>query len=163
MIYLLPPLLLVFPFSAIARGGHSTAAPANSGYELHSRGAAVLGPDALDNCTHFLFFLWIVPIFCCMYVGPTFIMHLTLLLLTLVKFSIFNLLTGICMVKQIVCLVIDEAHRASKNFAYCIAIREACFKYLTHLFICTLQSYCLSVFSSVIILFFLIILVKHLC
>ncbi|RCV37375.1 hypothetical protein SETIT_8G057700v2, partial [Setaria italica] len=32
--------------------------------------------------------------------------------------------SGICMVKQIVCLVIDEAHRASGNYAYCIAIRE---------------------------------------
>ncbi|XP_039822435.1 uncharacterized protein LOC120684617 isoform X2 [Panicum virgatum] len=32
--------------------------------------------------------------------------------------------SGICMVNQIVCLVIDEAHRASGNFAYCTAIRE---------------------------------------
>jgi len=32
--------------------------------------------------------------------------------------------SGICMAKQIVCLVIDEAHRASGNFAYCTAIRE---------------------------------------
>ncbi|KAJ1274795.1 hypothetical protein BS78_05G088100 [Paspalum vaginatum] len=32
--------------------------------------------------------------------------------------------SGICMVKQIVCLVVDEAHRASGNYAYCIAIRE---------------------------------------
>ncbi|KAL6658464.1 hypothetical protein ACP70R_004050 [Stipagrostis hirtigluma subsp. patula] len=32
--------------------------------------------------------------------------------------------SGICMVKQIVCLVIDEAHRASGNHAYCNAVRE---------------------------------------
>ncbi|CAO2148005.1 unnamed protein product [Urochloa humidicola] len=32
--------------------------------------------------------------------------------------------SGICNVKQIVCLVIDEAHRASGNYAYCIAIQE---------------------------------------
>ncbi|TVU26154.1 hypothetical protein EJB05_28690, partial [Eragrostis curvula] len=33
--------------------------------------------------------------------------------------------SGICMVKQIVCLVIDEAHRASGNFAYCTALVAA--------------------------------------
>ncbi|WVZ53853.1 hypothetical protein U9M48_004741, partial [Paspalum notatum var. saurae] len=38
--------------------------------------------------------------------------------------------SGICMVKQIVCLVVDEAHRASGNYAYCIAIREARFTIL---------------------------------
>ncbi|XP_062197564.1 DEAD-box ATP-dependent RNA helicase FANCM isoform X2 [Phragmites australis] len=32
--------------------------------------------------------------------------------------------SGICMVKQIVCLVIDEAHRASGNHSYCIAVRK---------------------------------------
>ncbi|KAG0529043.1 hypothetical protein BDA96_05G064400 [Sorghum bicolor] len=32
--------------------------------------------------------------------------------------------SGICMVQQIVCLVIDEAHRASGNYAYCMVIRE---------------------------------------
>ncbi|KAF8730979.1 hypothetical protein HU200_016855 [Digitaria exilis] len=52
--------------------------------------------------------------------------QLTLLILIILKFGIFDFaLIGICMVKQIVCLVIDEAHRASGNYAYCIAIREA--------------------------------------
>nr|GEU83199.1 DEAD-box ATP-dependent RNA helicase FANCM isoform X2 [Tanacetum cinerariifolium] len=32
--------------------------------------------------------------------------------------------TGSCAVKQIVCLVIDEAHRASGNYAYCVVVRE---------------------------------------
>lgn len=32
--------------------------------------------------------------------------------------------SGICMVKQLVCLVIDEAHRASGNHSYCSAVRE---------------------------------------
>ncbi|CAD6254520.1 unnamed protein product [Miscanthus lutarioriparius] len=32
--------------------------------------------------------------------------------------------SGICMVQQIVCLVIDEAHKASGNYAYCMVIRE---------------------------------------
>ncbi|XP_044980617.1 DEAD-box ATP-dependent RNA helicase FANCM isoform X2 [Hordeum vulgare subsp. vulgare] len=32
--------------------------------------------------------------------------------------------SGICMVKQLVCLVIDEAHRASGNHAYCVAVRQ---------------------------------------
>uniref|UniRef100_A0A7N0TMJ9 Uncharacterized protein n=1 Tax=Kalanchoe fedtschenkoi TaxID=63787 RepID=A0A7N0TMJ9_KALFE len=32
--------------------------------------------------------------------------------------------SGICAVKFIVCLVIDEAHRAMGNFAYCVAVRE---------------------------------------
>ncbi|PWA39658.1 hypothetical protein CTI12_AA571890 [Artemisia annua] len=31
---------------------------------------------------------------------------------------------GSCAVKQIVCLVIDEAHRASGNYAYCVVVRE---------------------------------------
>lgn len=31
------------------------------------------------------------------------------------------------MVKQLVCLVIDEAHRASGNHSYCVAVRQACF------------------------------------
>lgn len=74
-----------------------------------------------------------------------FIMQLTLLILIILKFGIFDFaLIGICMVKQIVCLVIDEAHRASGNYAYCIAIREACFKYCTHLCSCFL-----SAFSSI--------------
>lgn len=34
------------------------------------------------------------------------------------------LLAGICMVNQLVCLVIDEAHRASRNYAYCVVVRE---------------------------------------
>ncbi|KAM7507593.1 hypothetical protein LguiA_018046 [Lonicera macranthoides] len=32
--------------------------------------------------------------------------------------------SGTCAVKQLVCLVIDEAHRASGNYAYCVAVRE---------------------------------------
>ncbi|KAD4981721.1 hypothetical protein E3N88_18392 [Mikania micrantha] len=32
--------------------------------------------------------------------------------------------TGSCPVKQLVCLVIDEAHRASGNYSYCVAVRE---------------------------------------
>ncbi|CAM0874689.1 unnamed protein product [Alopecurus aequalis] len=32
--------------------------------------------------------------------------------------------SGICVMKQLVCLVIDEAHRASGNYAYCTAIRK---------------------------------------
>lgn len=34
---------------------------------------------------------------------------------------------GICPVKQLICLVIDEAHRAMGNYSYCVAVREACF------------------------------------
>ncbi|CAK9162502.1 unnamed protein product [Ilex paraguariensis] len=32
--------------------------------------------------------------------------------------------SGSCLVKRLVCLVIDEAHRASGNFSYCVAVRE---------------------------------------
>ncbi|KAL4183271.1 hypothetical protein AMTRI_Chr11g97350 [Amborella trichopoda] len=32
--------------------------------------------------------------------------------------------SGICLVKELVCLVIDEAHRAMGNYSYCVAIRE---------------------------------------
>ncbi|XP_051179872.1 DEAD-box ATP-dependent RNA helicase FANCM isoform X1 [Lolium perenne] len=32
--------------------------------------------------------------------------------------------SGICVMKQLVCLVIDEAHRASGNYAYCTAVRK---------------------------------------
>lgn len=32
--------------------------------------------------------------------------------------------SGTCLVKYLVCLVIDEAHRASGNYSYCVAIRE---------------------------------------
>ncbi|KAH7681034.1 RNA helicase protein [Dioscorea alata] len=32
--------------------------------------------------------------------------------------------SGICLVKQLVCLVIDEAHRAMGNYSYCVAVRE---------------------------------------
>ncbi|KAI3736079.1 hypothetical protein L6452_15611 [Arctium lappa] len=31
---------------------------------------------------------------------------------------------GSCVMKQLVCLVIDEAHRASGNYSYCVAVRE---------------------------------------
>ncbi|KAG6578303.1 DEAD-box ATP-dependent RNA helicase FANCM, partial [Cucurbita argyrosperma subsp. sororia] len=33
-------------------------------------------------------------------------------------------MTGTCLVKYLVCLVIDEAHRALGNYSYCVAIRE---------------------------------------
>ncbi|KAH9757854.1 DEAD-box ATP-dependent RNA helicase FANCM [Citrus sinensis] len=33
-------------------------------------------------------------------------------------------MTGTCLMKYLVCLVIDEAHRATGNYAYCTAIRE---------------------------------------
>ncbi|KAI3431890.1 uncharacterized protein J3R85_007757 [Psidium guajava] len=32
--------------------------------------------------------------------------------------------SGTCLVKHLVCLVIDEAHRASGNYSYCVVIRE---------------------------------------
>ncbi|KAJ6360671.1 hypothetical protein OIU77_004646 [Salix suchowensis] len=32
--------------------------------------------------------------------------------------------SGTCLAKHLVCLVIDEAHRASGNYSYCVAIRE---------------------------------------
>ncbi|KAJ0976925.1 hypothetical protein J5N97_012399 [Dioscorea zingiberensis] len=32
--------------------------------------------------------------------------------------------SGICLVQHLVCLVIDEAHRAMGNYAYCVAVRE---------------------------------------
>ncbi|KAK2967021.1 hypothetical protein RJ640_003377 [Escallonia rubra] len=32
--------------------------------------------------------------------------------------------SGSCLVKHLVCLVIDEAHRASGNYSYCVALRE---------------------------------------
>ncbi|KAL1542826.1 hypothetical protein AAHA92_19865 [Salvia divinorum] len=32
--------------------------------------------------------------------------------------------SGSCLVKNLVCLVIDEAHRASGNYSYCVAVRE---------------------------------------
>ena len=55
------------------------------------------------------------------------------------------------MAKQIVCLVIDEAHRASGNFAYCTAIREACFNYCTHFFVYLYFGILfLSAFSSIV-------------
>ncbi|XP_024961790.1 DEAD-box ATP-dependent RNA helicase FANCM isoform X2 [Cynara cardunculus var. scolymus] len=39
--------------------------------------------------------------------------------------------SGSCVVKQLVCLVIDEAHRASGNYSYCVAVRELfCRSYL---------------------------------
>ena len=31
--------------------------------------------------------------------------------------------------KYLVCLVIDEAHRAMGNFSYCVAVREVCFSF----------------------------------
>ncbi|XP_020679622.1 DEAD-box ATP-dependent RNA helicase FANCM isoform X3 [Dendrobium catenatum] len=32
--------------------------------------------------------------------------------------------SGICLVRQLVCLVFDEAHRAMGNYSYCVAVRE---------------------------------------
>ncbi|KAL9379788.1 hypothetical protein Peur_028270 [Populus x canadensis] len=40
------------------------------------------------------------------------------------QFSHTEQLTGTCLAKHLVCLVIDEAHRASRNYSYCVAIRE---------------------------------------
>ena len=37
-----------------------------------------------------------------------------------------SLISGACSVKYLVCLVIDEAHRAMGNYSYCVAIREVC-------------------------------------
>ncbi|KAK3033621.1 hypothetical protein RJ639_033746 [Escallonia herrerae] len=37
--------------------------------------------------------------------------------------------SGSCLVKHLVCLVIDEAHRASGNYSYCVALREV-YKYV---------------------------------
>ncbi|CDP18879.1 unnamed protein product [Coffea canephora] len=33
-------------------------------------------------------------------------------------------LVGSCLVKHLVCLVVDEAHRATGNYSYCVAVRE---------------------------------------
>ncbi len=33
-------------------------------------------------------------------------------------------MAGICPMKEIVCLVVDEAHRATGNYSYCVVIRE---------------------------------------
>lgn len=30
------------------------------------------------------------------------------------------------MMKHLVCLVIDEAHRATGNYSYCVVVREVC-------------------------------------
>ncbi|GAB2264451.1 hypothetical protein Droror1_Dr00027865 [Drosera rotundifolia] len=35
-----------------------------------------------------------------------------------------DILSGTCMVKFLVCLVIDEAHKATGDFPYCVAVRE---------------------------------------
>lgn len=35
-------------------------------------------------------------------------------------------LAGTCLMKYLVCLVIDEAHRALGNYSYCVAVREVC-------------------------------------
>ncbi|VFQ90431.1 unnamed protein product [Cuscuta campestris] len=35
-----------------------------------------------------------------------------------------DILSGICMVKHLVCLVIDEAHRATGNYSYCVVVRQ---------------------------------------
>ena len=33
---------------------------------------------------------------------------------------------GTCPMMDIVCLVVDEAHRATGNFSYCMVTREVC-------------------------------------
>ncbi|OAY65531.1 Fanconi anemia group M protein [Ananas comosus] len=38
--------------------------------------------------------------------------------------SLASCYAGICLVRQLVCLVIDEAHRALGNYSYCVAVRE---------------------------------------
>ena len=40
-------------------------------------------------------------------------------------------LVGSCLVKHLVCLVVDEAHRATGNYSYCVAVREVCSVSLT--------------------------------
>lgn len=35
-----------------------------------------------------------------------------------------DIYSGSCLVKHLVCLVIDEAHRATGNYSYCVAVRE---------------------------------------
>ncbi|KAH8490162.1 hypothetical protein H0E87_022621 [Populus deltoides] len=40
------------------------------------------------------------------------------------QFSHTEQISGTCLAKHLVCLVIDEAHRASGNYSYCVAIRE---------------------------------------
>ncbi|RZC73544.1 hypothetical protein C5167_049023 [Papaver somniferum] len=40
------------------------------------------------------------------------------------SFPYFFFTLGTCLVKNIVCLVIDEAHRATGNYAYCVVVRE---------------------------------------
>nr|GMD66515.1 DEAD-box ATP-dependent RNA helicase FANCM isoform X1 [Ipomoea batatas] len=35
-----------------------------------------------------------------------------------------DILSGTCMMKHLVCLVIDEAHRATGNYSYCVVVRE---------------------------------------
>lgn len=52
-----------------------------------------------------------------------------LLLLLLLAFHwtstfMWWLTSGRCLMKQLVCLVIDEAHRAMGNYSYCVAVRE---------------------------------------
>ncbi|KAJ6877878.1 hypothetical protein NC651_030579 [Populus alba x Populus x berolinensis] len=39
-------------------------------------------------------------------------------------FSHSEQISGTCLAKHLVCLVMDEAHRASGNYSYCVAIRE---------------------------------------
>ncbi|KAJ6877882.1 hypothetical protein NC651_030582 [Populus alba x Populus x berolinensis] len=40
------------------------------------------------------------------------------------QFSHSEQISGTCLAKHLVCLVMDEAHRASGNYSYCVAIRE---------------------------------------
>ncbi|XP_027150235.1 DEAD-box ATP-dependent RNA helicase FANCM [Coffea eugenioides] len=35
-----------------------------------------------------------------------------------------DIYSGSCLVKHLVCLVVDEAHRATGNYSYCVAVRE---------------------------------------
>ncbi|KAJ6877881.1 DEAD-box ATP-dependent RNA helicase FANCM-like isoform X1 [Populus alba x Populus x berolinensis] len=40
------------------------------------------------------------------------------------QFSHTEQISGTCLAKHLVCLVMDEAHRASGNYSYCVAIHE---------------------------------------
>lgn len=52
--------------------------------------------------------------------------RLVFCIILIVCLSKGNRVIGSCLVKHLVCLVIDEAHRATGNYAYCVAVREVC-------------------------------------
>lgn len=62
-----------------------------------------------------------------------------------------QIIVGTCLVKYLVCLVIDEAHRALGNYSYCVAVREVSSFLQNSLFI--ISSRLFPIFSSKCILF----------